>query len=362
MRRTAVLACALAWSARAATDVSATKLRHDSYLVFRATAGESVSIVVESVAKAQYTYRDAPRVIVLDPASRRVLDTGLRLGETRSIRYEPRSSGLHAVCIQAGQNLVNAHVAGRPWAIVARTEAPVHICGQPGSWYFTPPAGVDTVVVFVHAPVKGEAAGIRLVDGAGKVVDSREEDFDAVTCIKAAIGEGVAVKPWRLDILDPGRTAFGLDDVSVWLGSEMQPLLCLDPTWLQAFAGVMGEAPEQIARTVTVADTLLRLTASSPQTLCFDLPAIPASRLVALRVKATDIDYRREASVSLNGAELFLPVTGDGLTAEVTVKLAREWLKVGENTLELSQDACGGSRVYTVSRIELLFGDAVNFD
>ena len=340
----------------------ATRLRYDSFLVFKASQGETVQAVVHSLPKAKFVYQDEARVIVLDSASRWIEDTRVALGQRRAISYRAGTTGLHALCVQSGNNVVHAWVEARPWAVVARQEAPLHISGACDAWHFAPPAGLDEFSVFIHASVKGEAAIVKITDPDGNVALEQEGDFDAATALKISVLGGADGRAWRIDVLDPGKPGFALDDVTVWLGRELQPLLCLKPEWLDAFDGIMGYPPEKISHRVLISDESLSLRKDTPRTVRFQLDHIPSSRLVALRARATDVDYGREAPLTLNGVKLFLPVTGDGVTADVTVEVPRTALKAGENVVHLAQDPVGGSGVYSIKRLELLFGEAINFE
>ena len=337
-------------------------LRYDCFAVFRAADGEAVTATVRSVAKAKYVHTDRPAVVVLDPESREVLRDELDLGSTGSVRFRAATAGLHAVCVHSGSNLAQVSVEGRPWALVARREAPVHISGSPATFFFTPAAAVASFSIWVHEKVKGEAATVRITDPAGRVAAEEESDFDAVTAVRVERAEAADPQPWRLDVLDPGKPGFALDDVTVWLGPELQPLLSLRPDWLDAFAGVDRGAPEVISHRTPVNAGAVRVTGDGPKTLSFRLTAVPQTKVVALRARAPDIDYLREATATMNGTPLRLPVTGDGMTATVTVKLESGLLVAGENVLVLTQDPSGGSKVYSVEQIELLFGDAINVE
>lgn len=341
---------------------AATRLRYDSFLVFKANQGETVPLAVQSIPKAKFVYKDEARVIILDTKSRWVVDTQVPLGQKRIIQYGAADSGLHALCVLSGSNVVHAWADGRPWAVVARMEAPMNISGQCDAWYFAPPAGLESFSVFVHASVKGEAAIIKITDPEGTVVLTKEDDFDSVTNLKVKTPNKTTGQPWKLEVLNPGKPGFALDDVSVWLGPTLQPLLCQRPEWLAAFAGIMGRPAEKISHRVLVSADRLSVTMATPRAVHFKLDSLPTAKFVALRAHATDVDYRTEAPVSLNGVPLHLPVTGDGVTTDVTVELPPGALRVGSNHLKLTQDPVGGSRVYSVNRVELLFGEAINLE
>ena len=360
--RTRVIGCLVFLLFACVNGQTATRLRYDSFLVFKAKQGETVRAVVHSLPKAEFVYKDEARVIVLDSTSRRIEDMQIALGQRRVISYRAGTTGLHVLCVQSGNNVVHAWVEGRPWTVVARQEAPLHISGACDAWHFAPPAGLNELSVFVHARVKGEAAIVKITDPDGNVALEREGDFDAATALKIGVPSGTDGRAWRIDVLDPGKPSFALDDVTVWLGRELQPLLCLKPEWLEAFRGIMGYPPEKISRRVLVSDESLSLRKDTPRTVRFRLDKIPSSRLVALRARATDVDYGREAPLKLNGEKLFLPVTGDGVTADVTVEVPRTALRTGENVIHLAQDPVGGSGVYSVKHLELLFGEAINFE
>jgi len=339
-----------------------TLLRYESFLIFKADVGEVATIVVESVPKGKFVYSDEPRVTILDPASCPVEDTPFPLGQKRTFQYRAETAGLHAVCIASGKNLARARVEGRPWAIVTREEAPLYVSGASDAWYFVPPEGLSKFNIFVHAAVTGEAAIVKITDPDGQVVLTKEDDFDRAARLTLKATAQTQGRPWRLDILNPGKPRFALDDVTLWLGPNLQPLLCLKPEWLETFKGVTSKPPEKISHRVLVSEQSLRLTKSTPQTVRFNLADIPEAKIVALRVRATDIDYRTESPAVINGAKYFLPVTGDGITADVTLELRRDTLRVGGNVIDLAQDPTGGSGVYSIRRMELLFGEAINFE
>jgi hypothetical protein len=341
---------------------AATRLRYGSYLVCHAKAGERIALRVRSLTKAQFTYKDAPRIRVIDPDSRPVATMSMQLGETLESSVTAEKTGLHAVCIQSGSNLVEAEIIDRPWALVARHEAPLNISGMSDAWYFAPPADCPTATVFVHAPVKGEAAIVEIRNPAGELAVREESDFDQATALETENAKPESWGAWRLDIRDPAREDFALDDVKVWLDPGLQPLLCPRAEWLATFKGVTGEPPEKITARVVIHAETLALRKGASEEIAFDLTTLPQTRLTALRARATDVDYGKEAPCRLNAARFFLPVTGDGVTTDVTVKVAPGVLRVGRNVLRLKQDPSGGSGVYSVHRVELLFGDAINVE
>ena len=354
--------CAILCSALAAATQAETIVRYDTFLVFKAKPGETVPLRVESVPKAKFTYGDVPRVVVIDSKSRPAIEADLGLGQTRVFQYQPATDGLHALCLFSKNNVARAAIEGRPWAFVARAEAPLNVSRQCDPLHFAPPAGLKQFRIFVHAWSVGEAARVVVTDPDGNTALDTEGDYNKATALPVKPAKPTDGRPWRIDVLAPKTQGWGLDDVKLWLGPELQPLLCLEPEWLAEFEGLTGQPPEHISQRIIVSDAALRLPKNASKTIRFTLAAVPSAKVTALRVLATDIDYRHEAPASLNGVEFFLPVNGDGITSEVTVRVAPGTLKLGENTLVLRQDPSGGSGVYSVRQVELLFGDKINCD
>lgn len=337
-----------------------TVLRHDCFAVAAAKADDDLLFRISSVRKAQYIYTDAPRTVVLGPDSRILLERASELGSSVEASVSAQQDGIYGLCLELGQNTATLAVPNHPWALVARKEAPLHICGSVDPLYFRPPAGIESCSIFVHASVKGEAALIQITDPEGTVVLSREDDFDQTVALEVAVPEGMSEKVWTLEVLRPRKDGWVLDDVTLWFGRRLQPLLALQPEHLEAFAGVGARAPEQIRNRMTLREGRLRLGRDERKMVTFELIEAPTDAKIALRMLATDVDYRHESPVLVNGTEFLLPVTGDGLTAEVTVIVPSDTLRNGENTLEFRQDGSGGSGTYSVSRVELLSGTVIH--
>lgn len=337
-----------------------TVLRHSCFAVAHAEPDTELLFRVTSLRKAQYTYTDAPRVVVLGPDSRRRLERAFELGSKVELSVNVQQAGIHGLCLELGRNTATLAVPSQPWALVARKETPLHICGAAEPLYFRPPAEIDSFSIFVHAPVAGEAALIRITDPEGKIVLSREDDFNQAVALELPVPKGMNEKVWQLEILRPAKGGWVLDDVTLWLGRRLQPLLALKTEHLGAFAGVGARAPERISNRMTIEKGVVRLGRNGRKKVAFELNEPLTEAKIALRMLATDVDYRRESPMLVNGAEFLLPVTGDGLTAEVTVLLPPDALRKGRNVLEFCQDASGGSGAYSVAHIELLLGTVIN--
>jgi len=337
-----------------------TVLRHTCFAVAAAKADDEVLFRVSSLRKAQYTYTDAPRAVVLGPDSGILLERAFELGTVAAPAVRAEQAGIYGLCLELGQNTATLAVPSNPWALVARKEAPLHICGKVDPLYFRPPADTDSFSIFVHASVKGEAALVQITDPEGKVVLTREDDFDQAVALDLPVPKGMSEKAWKLEVLKPAKAGWALDDVTLWLGRRLQPLLALQPEHLEAFAGVGARAPEKIRARMAIEEGIVRLGRNERRTVVFELDETPTDAKIALRMLATDVDYRHESPVLVNGTEFLLPVTGDGLTAEVTVLVPCDTLRKGRNVLEFRQDGSGGSGACSVSHIELLLGTVIH--
>ncbi|MBT3379588.1 MAG: hypothetical protein HN742_22345 [Lentisphaerae bacterium] len=337
-----------------------TVLRHDCFAVAKAVPGSTLLFQISSSRKAKYVYMDAPRAIVLGVDSGALLEQAFELGATADLSVSVKQAGIHGLCLELGQNTATLAVPRHPWALVARKQAPLHICGRVDPLYFRPPVAGKSFRIFVHAPVAGEAALVRITDPEGEVVVFRENDFDKAVGLEFAVAEGTAGRDWRLEILAPEKGGWALDDVTIWLGQRLQPLLAVQAAHLSAFAGVGARAPEKIRTRVPIGEGIIRLGRGDRKTVAFELDGRPDDPAIALRMLATDVDYRNESPVFVNGHRFFLPVTGDGLTGEVTLRLPPDVLREGHNLLEFRQDPSGGSGACSVARIELLFGTAIH--
>ncbi len=345
-----------------AQEMPETLLRHDNFLVFEGTAGEAITIEIESIAKAGYVYADDAIVEVIDPSSERALREVVSLGETAAIEYEAAIDGTHAVRLTVGWNVARAQITGAPWAMVSWQNVPVNICGAMAPLYFKVPAGLDEFALALSASVTGEAAEVTILDPDGEVVFHEVGDYDALTTIEIEVPAGADDALWQLRITDPEQEGLNLDDVQFYLSGRIPPFLSPNPADVEVFA--MGERyrPDVIDSTVEVSGRI-SLDAGATETLTWTMDALPEGKVYALRITATDVDYPRELVAAINDGEPFaVPMTGNANTRTFTLLLEREALQVGENTMVLTQDPSGGSNVVAVVDAAILIGERIRED
>ncbi len=336
-----------------------TILRHDNFMVFEAEAGETVPIHIQSMRKAGFIYGDDVAVTVIDPDSERALRRIVPLGETETIEYEVTTEGMHAVRVSSGWNVVKAEIADRPWALVAWQDVPLDICGAMAPLYFKVLEGVESFTVSAHASVTGEGAALRIYDPDGELVVEQVHDFDNERRIEVEVPVGADGAVWRLSITDPAKEGLNLDDVKLYLGGRIPAFLCEDPDWLEVFTAGARYQPDIIDMTVPVSDQV-RLGAGESQTVTWEMEELPAGKHYALRIMGNDVDYPKELMVRINDGEpLAVPMTGNAVSDTFTLSISRDLLKLGENTMTLSQDPGGGSNVVVAGDIEILIGDRI---
>lgn len=336
-----------------------TVLRHDNFLVFQGRVGETMRIVVTSIRRGP-TYTDDLLVEVIDPASERALRRVVPLGASEVIEYEVRADGLHAVRISSGWNAATARIEGKPWALVAWHDVPVSIVGSVAPQYFRVPAGVESFRVSLVADVTGEGAKLQVLAPDGTVALEETGDFDQPETFEITVPAGADDATWSLTITRPEQEGLVLDDVTLYLAGRVPPLLCEDPAWVEVFAAREEYQPDRIDATIEISSGRHSLPAGESATLTWEMPEIPAGKVVALRMTVTDVDYPRELTVRLNGGEPFaIPMTGNETTDTFTLLLSPEQLRAGENTLVLTQDPSGGSMAVAFGDVQLLIGDRI---
>lgn len=334
-------------------------LRHDNFLVFDGTQGRSVTIEVESIPKAGFIYADDLIVEVIDPASERALREIVPLGERASIEYEVALDGTHAVRTSSGWNVVRAGVTGAPWALVAWKDVPIDICGAVDPLYFRVPEGVEQFAIELSASVAGEGAELTVYDPDGAVVFNEADDFVTLRKITIDVPPGADDAIWLMTITDPDVEGLYLDDVQFYLSGRIPPFLSPNPDYLAPFAAGERYMPDLIEREVQFGHRI-RLGAAESETITWEMDALPEGKVYALRVTATDIDYPRELMLEINDAEpLAVPMTGNALTDTYVLHIPREMLRVGENTMTLTQDPSGGSLVVVANDLAILIGERI---
>jgi hypothetical protein len=222
--------------------------------------------------------------------------------------------------------------------------------------------GVEQFAVTLLASVTGEAAEVTILDPSGEVVVNEIEDYDSPRTIEIDVPEGADDATWELRITDPQEEGLHLDDVQFHLEGRIPPFLSPAPEHLDVFAADARYKPDEIDATVEISERV-SLDAGASATLTWQMTALPENKTYALRITATDVDYPRELTASINGGEPFaVPMTGNAITDTFKLLLPRETLEVGENTIELTQDPGGGSNVVAVDDAAILIGDRIRED
>jgi len=342
-----------------AQELPETLLRHDNFLVFDGRTGETIAIEIESIAKAGYRYADDVVVEVIDPSSERALRELVPLGERASIEYEVGMDGTHAVRVGAGWNVLRAGITGAPWALVAWKSVPVNICGAMSPLHFKVLEGVEEFTLTLSASVTGEGAEVTILGPDGQVVFNEADDYDSPRSIDVAVPAGADDAVWELRITDPDVEGLNLDDVRLHLAGRVPPFLSPNPEDVEVFAAGELYQPDVIDAAVPVGDRV-NLGAGETATLTWRMNALPEGKVYALRIAGTDVDYPKELMVGINGGEPFaVPVTGNAVTETFTLHIPREMLRVGENTMVLTQDPGGGSNTVAAGEMQILIGDRI---
>ena len=362
MSKTGVTMAILALLTTCATlaqEPAQTILRHDNFLAFSADEGEDVRIAVTSAKRRGYQYANDLEVSVIDSTSTVTLKQTVPLDTEAAITYHVQTTGLHVVRVSSGWNLCRAWVLDRPWALVAWGEVPVSICGSVARQYFYVPEQCANFTIALIADVTGEGALLRVYDATGRLVREQAGDYDREERVVVEVPEGADGAAWSLTLEDPAQEGLNLDDVTVYLGRSLPPYLCEDPAWLEGFCSGEEYQPDLIDLHIAI-EGGGGLAKGETRSFTWEMDEIPADRVLALRVTATDVDYKSEGKVVLNGHEpLFLPVTGDAQTQTLTIILDPALLRVGENVMEITQDPSGGSGAMGVHEPELLVGTRI---
>lgn len=343
-------------------ELPETLLRHDSFLVFEGIQGRTVAIEIDSVEKAGFTYSDDVIVEVIDPASERVLREIVLLGESKSIDYEVAVDGTHAVRVSSGWNVARAAVGGAPWALVAWKNVPVNICGAMAPLHFKVPEGVEEFTFALSASVTGEGAEVAIIDPSGTAVVNEIGDYDTLEIIDVEVPDGADGAVWQLRITDPEQDGLNLDDVQFYLAGRIPPFLSANAEDVEIFAAGERYQPDIIETTVEVSGRI-RLDAGDSETVAWEMDELPEGRVYALRITGNDVDYPRELIATINDGEpLAVPITGNANTETFTLHIPRETLRIGENTITLTQDPSGGSNVVVAEDIAILIGERIRED
>ncbi|MGM0494395.1 MAG: hypothetical protein ACQER1_15800 [Armatimonadota bacterium] len=342
-----------------AQELPETLLRHDNFLVFEGTEGRTVAIEIESVEKAGYTYADDVIVEVIDPASERAMREIVLLGERKSIDYEVAVDGTHAVRVSSGWNVARAAVRGARWALVAWKNVPVNICGAMAPLHFKVPEGVEEFPFALSASVTGEGAEVAIIDPSGTSVVNEVGDYDSLEVIDVKVPEGADGAVWQLRITDPEQEGLNLDDVQFYLAGRIPPFLSPNAEDVEIFAAGERYQPDIIEATVEVTGRV-RLDAGANETVTWEMDQLPEGKVYALRITGNDVDYPRELMATINDGEPFaVPITGNANTETFTLLIPRDALRVGENTMTLTQDPSGGSNVVVVEDAAILIGERI---
>ena len=342
----------------AAQPQTETVLRHENFIAFNAEAGEQVRIAVQSIQRGP-TYGEQLRVSIINPDSEQVLRQTVPLSASEVIEYQATVSGLHVARLQAGWNACKAQVLDRPWALVAWGQVPLNIVGSMAKLHFFVPEQVKQFAISLIADVTGEGALITIADPDGNVRHEEEGDFDREQRIAVDVPPGTDGRAWSLSITRPKAQGLVLDDVQLSLGMGLPPLLAERPEWLDGFVNTGEYQPDVIDQVVPI-EGGGSMGKGQSRTLQWQMAALPEGKVYALRMTANDVDYRDEVIASLNGGEPFnVPMTGDAQTQSFTVLIDRADLRVGENTLVLTQNPEGGSSGVSVADVELLIGDRI---
>ena len=356
---TMALLALVATCAGLAQEPQQTVLRHANFLTFSADEGDEVQIAVTSMKRRGYRHANDLEVSVIDSTSTLTLEQTVPLDTEQTITYRVRTTGLHVVHVSSGWNLCEAEVLDRPWALVAWGEVPVSICGSCARQHFFVPERCERFAIALMADVTGEGALLKVRDAAGNVIAEGEGDFDREERVEVEVPEGADGAAWSLSLEDPAQEELALDDVTFYLGRSLPPFLCEDPDWLEGFCAGEEYQPDLIEERIAI-EGGGSLRKGETTTFTWEMDDAPADRVVALRVTATDVDYRSEGKVVLNGHEpFFLPTTGDAQTQTLTIILDRELLRPGRNVMEITQDPSGGSGAMGVRNAELLIGTRI---
>ena len=335
------------------TQAAETILRHDNYLAFNGEAGETAKVAVRSIERPPY--QEDARAILLDSASRRVLEQTIPLGTSATLSCPLGKSGLYVLGVTTGQALATVTPQGRPFALIAREQVPLWICGACVRQYFLVPPGLSRVTLFLMADVTGEGARLRVMGPDEAVLLDRTDDFDRNTSVEVAVPPGCDGRPWSFTLDKPEGGKLVLDDVQVYLGRALPPYLCEQPDWLKLF--VTAGAVEQITKRLSLPNAALR--DGGEVTTRFPLDALPQAKMVVLRAVADDVDYPTEGSFTVNGHGPYtIPETGDAVATLVNIPLKADDLRVGENVLVFKHDN-RQSMAMGLTQVELLVGDDI---
>ena len=184
-------------------------------------------------------------------------------------------------------------------------------------------------------------------------------DFDNLQTVQVDVPAGADGAVWELRLTDPDDEGLNLDDVQLYLSGRVPPFLSPSAEDVEVFAAGELYQPDAIDATVPIPGRV-NLGAGETGTGTWQMDALPEGKVYALRIAGTDVDYPKELMVSINGSEaIAVPVGGNAVTETFTLHIPREMLRVGENTMVLTQDASGGSNTVVASEMAILIGDRI---
>jgi hypothetical protein len=225
--------------------------------------------------------------------------------------------------------------------------------------YFKVLEGIEEFSLSLSASVTGEGAELTILDPSGAVAFNEAADFDTLHTVEVEVPEGADDGIWQVRITDPEAEGLNLDDVQFYLAGRIPPFLSPDAESVEVFAQSERYKPDLIDRTVEVSGRI-SLDAGATATVTWEMDALPEGKRYALQITGNDVDYPKELMACINGAEPFaVPMTGNANTETFKLLIPREMLRVGENTMTLTQDPGGGSNVVVVEDAAILIGERI---
>jgi len=191
------------------------------------------------------------------------------------------------------------------------------------------------------------------------VIANEVGDFDALQTVQVDVPAGADGAVWELRLTDPDDEGLHLDDVQLYLSGRVPPFLSANADDTEVFAASEMYQPDAIDATVPIPGRV-NLGAGETGTGTWQMDALPEGKVYALRIAGTDVDYPKELMVSINGSEaIAVPVGGNAVTETFTLHIPREMLRVGGNTMVLTQDPSGGSNTVVANDMAILIGDRI---
>ncbi|MCD6361166.1 MAG: hypothetical protein J7M38_09895 [Armatimonadetes bacterium] len=218
-------------------------VRHAHYFVIAGDADEAPTISAQS--RSYYTYADDLKLRVTDDQSQVRLQRTVALGGSMEQRIPGDPAPLYLVMADPGMNGV-IFDCDRPWGVVAAGGYGLGSNGKapPLHLYVPPECEKFTVEVRANSPREGLRLVVSDPEGAeALVIDGEADELVREEIVVPAAGRG---KVWTFTLSDPQTVEARLDDIQLWVGGYVAPLLWPDASWAEAYGPMIWQRQKAV--------------------------------------------------------------------------------------------------------------------